>query len=249
MGQLRPSAIVGQISGKTQTAAFRRGKGGRMYVNNYVKRTSKTAGVANVQKRWMVCVALLVQWWADLAKFGGIATAFGSAINGLTKAIYPGYAAAESTMPWGSTSTMADAKALISSNLDSMNAGQTSTFTNIVFKLLSKVTGTWVAKGTNLGNIAAKTMTGAGQLNIEVELLDSAAHKVEVMAIDVNSGQLKSEVVTDYESGDAISIDGFTAVTATGMTGLTGKYAAYFLVKLDGKPLNMTLADAYVVSA
>ena len=249
MGQLRPSAIVGQISGKTQTAAFRRGKGGRMYVNNYVKRTSKTAGVANTQKRWMVCVALLVQWWADLAKFGNIATAFGSAVNGLTKAIFPGYAATESTMPWGNSATMSDAKASISSNLDDMNSGQTSTFTNIVFKLLSKVSGTWVAKGTNLGSVASKTMTGAGQLNIELQLLDSAAHKVEVMAIDVNSGQLKSEVVSDYQSMDALSIDGFTAVTATGMTGLTGKYAAYFLVKLDGKPLNMTLADAYVVSA
>ena len=249
MGQLRPSAIVGQISGKTQTAAFRRGKGGRMYVNNYVKRTSKTAGVANTQKRWMVCVALLVQWWADLAKFGNIATAFGSAINGLTKAIYPGYAAAESTLPWGSTSTMADAKASISSNLDNMNSGQTSTFTNIVFKLLSKVSGTWVAKGTNLGSIASKTMSGEGELNVEISLLDEVVHKVEVMAIDVNSGKLMSVTDNAYTSGDDITVTGFTAVTATGMNGLTGKYAAYFLVKLDGKPLNMTLADAYVVSA
>ena len=249
MGQLRPSAIVGQISGKTQTAAFRRGKGGRSYVNNYVKRTSKTAGVANTQKRWMVCVALLVQWWADLAKFGNIATAFGSAINGLTKAIYPGYAAAESTLPWGSTSTMADAKASISSNLDNMNSGQTSTFTNIVFKLLSKVSGTWVAKGTNLGSIASKTMSGEGELNVEISLLDEEVHKVEVMAIDVNSGKLMSGTDNAYTSGDDITVTGFTAVTATGMNGLTGKYAAYFLVKLDGKPLNMTLADAYVVSA
>ena len=249
MGQLRPSAIVGQISGKTQTAAFRRGKGGRMYVNNYVKRTSKTAGVANTQKRWMVCVALLVQWWADLAKFGGIATAFGSAVNGLTKAIYPGYAAAESTMPWGNISTMSDAKASISSNLDDMNTGQTSTFTNIVFKLLSKVSGTWVAKGTNLGSVASKTMVSGGELNIELSLLDNAAHKVEVMAIDANSGQLILETNNDYHNGDELTLTGFTAVTATGMTGLTGKYAAYFLVKLDGKPLNMTLADAYVVSA
>ena len=240
MGQLRPSAIVGQISGKTQTAAFRRGKGGRLYVNNYVKRTSKNAGIANVQKRWMMCVAKVTPWWSLMAKAGKIATQFGSAQNGMTKAIYPVYAnGGEEHFNWYNDTDVASVKAKVDnyfSNSGTVYHDAISDFTP-VFDFLYALGGAVIAKGTNSATVTV-SCPSAGAVKFVVSHLDGlTTHKVDVYAIDAATGVQKvGHGVTDAAG---VTLTGFVLGVSERAHGYN-KYAGIYVVVVDGKPITKT---------
>ena len=244
MGQLRPSAIVGQITGKTQTAAFRRGKGGRMYVNNYVKRTSKLAGIANVQKRWMMCVAKVTPWWSLMAKAGKIATQYGSAQNGLTKAIYPVYAnGGEERFRWYNDTDVSSVKEKIEdyfSTSGSLYNDALSEFTP-VFQFLQDMGGAIIAKGTNSATVAV-SCPSAGSVKFVVSHLDGlTTHKVDVYAIDAATGVQK--VGHGVSNAAGVTLTGFVLGVSERSAGYN-KYAGIYVVVVDGKPITKTVSQS-----
>lgn len=241
MAILRPSAVVGQLKGKTQTAAFRKGKGGQTYMNNYVKRTSPLADVCSVAKTWMICCAYIVQWWSLLAKFGGITTKFGTALNALTRNIYPSYASdyVQERLSWyGETKTSA-AKIKIAAMFEDMSHSQNSVFLN-VSDFLKKLGAAVIAKGTRAASYAV-TVNGANGINVTVTAADGlTTHKVDVMAIDSAKGKV---IKASGTTAAAIALTGFTAVTGD-QSDDYGKLAGFVLVRIDGRPISATISEA-----
>lgn len=241
MAILRPSAIVGQLKGKTQTAAFRKGKGGQTYMNNYVKRTSPLADVSSVAKTWMICCAYIVQWWSLLAKFGGITTKFGTALNALTRNIYPSYAsdAVQARLEWSDDTKTSVAKTKIAANFDDMSHGQHSVFEN-VSDFLKKLGAAVIAKGTRAASYAV-AVNGANGINVTVTAADGlTSHKVEVMAIDAATGKI---IKGSGTTAAAVALSGFTAVSGEASADY-GKLAGFVLVRIDGRPISATISEA-----
>ena len=179
-----------------------------------------------------------------MAKAGKIATQYGSAQNGLTKAIYPVYAnGGEERFRWYNDTDVSSVKEKIEdyfSTSGSLYNDALSEFTP-VFQFLQDMGGAIIAKGTNSATVAV-SCPSAGSIKFVVSHLDGlTTHKVDVYAIDAATGVQK--VGHGVSDAAGVTLTGFVLGVSERSAGYN-KYAGIYVVVVDGKPITKTVSQS-----
>lgn len=250
-------AFGGSLHGSTKTTTFRRSKSGIVAYDRPDPHTTNRAqgeGTTTRNKVAMQVAGMTAQYLLPYLKVGGIDTKHGSEYNRLMRLVYEqGITDAFKTAPrsmFYNKNTMQESGEVIATFLSENGLNFENAWSGFLACQFNEVTA--AKEGYSEANcyLVGKFQDGvSGYLinkdggNITVTALDGRVHNVSIKVMSLKTPQA---IDVTGQTGTAIDVSAAAPTETAPQAFYYNKKAALLSIKVDGKKISMSFADAFL---